>query len=99
VRSVTPIESADRIECVHVLGWQCVAGKGQFHEGDKCVYMEVDSFLPICEQFEFLRSGCYKKSNLLGVGFRLKTQKVQGPDLARLGAAYGHPARGGVPNR
>lgn len=43
------------IECVHVLGWQCVANKGEFQVGDKCVYMEVDSFLPVCDEFEFLR--------------------------------------------
>mgnify|MGYP000027239004 FL=1 len=30
VHHITPIEGADRIECVHVLGWQCVADKGQF---------------------------------------------------------------------
>ncbi len=30
VHHITPIEGADRIECVHVLGWQCVANKGQF---------------------------------------------------------------------
>lgn len=46
VHHITPIEGADRIECVHVLGWQCVADKGQFQVGDSCVYMEVDSFLP-----------------------------------------------------
>lgn len=55
VHHISPIEGADRIECIHVLGWQCVANKGQFQVGEKCVYMEVDSFLPICEQFEFLR--------------------------------------------
>ena len=61
INSVSPIEEADRIECVHVLGWQCVANKGEFKPGDKCIYMEVDSFLPVCEQFELLRDDCYKK--------------------------------------
>ena len=60
VHHITPIEGADRIECVHVLGWKCVANKGQFRVGDCCVYMEADSFLPICEQFEFLRSSSYE---------------------------------------
>ena len=46
VHHVTQIDGADKIECVHVLGWKCVANKGQFHVGDHCVYMEVDSFLP-----------------------------------------------------
>ena len=78
VHHITPIEGADRIECVHVLGWQCVANKGQFKVGDHCVYMEVDSFLPICEQFEFLRKSSYKKSEILGEGFCLKTQKFRG---------------------
>lgn len=78
VHHITPIEGADRIECVHVLGWQCVANKGQFQVGDHCVYIEVDSFLPICEQFEFLRSNSYKKSEILGEGFRLKTLNFRG---------------------
>lgn len=78
VHDITPIDGADRIECIHVLGWQCVANKGQFHVGDCCVYMEVDSFLPVCEQFEFLRSSSYKNSELLGEGFRLKTQRFRG---------------------
>lgn len=78
VHHITPIEGADRIECVHVLGWQCVAGKGQFQVGDHCIYMEVDSFLPVDERFEFLRSSCFKNSELLGEGFRLKTQKFRG---------------------
>lgn len=43
IHHITPIEGADRIECVHVLGWQCVANKGQFRVGESCVYMEVDS--------------------------------------------------------
>lgn len=78
VHHITPIEGADRIECIHVLGWKCVANKGQFHVGDRCVYMEVDSFLPICERFEFLRGNSYKKSQLLGEGFRLKTMNFKG---------------------
>jgi RNA ligase (TIGR02306 family) len=78
VHHITPIEGADRIECVHVLGWQCVANKGQFKVGDRCVYMEVDSFLPVCEQFEFLRSNSFKKNEILGEGFRLKTLNFRG---------------------
>lgn len=78
IHNITPIEGADRIECVHALGWQCVANKGQFRIGDICVYMEVDSFLPICEQFEFLRGNSYRNSELLGEGFRLKTLKFRG---------------------
>lgn len=78
IHHITPIEGADRIECIHVLGWRCVANKGQFRVGDSCVYMEVDSFLPICEQFEFLRGNSYKKNEILGEGFRLKTMNFRG---------------------
>ena len=78
VHDVTPIEGADRIECVHVLGWQCVAKKGEFKTGDSCVYFEVDSFLPIKPEYEFLRNGCYKNDSINGEGFRLKTQKFKG---------------------
>lgn len=78
VHHIEPIEGADKIELVKVLGWQCVAPKGDFKVGDLCVYFEVDSFLPICEQFEFLRKSSYKKSLILGEGFRLKTVKMRG---------------------
>ena len=73
-----PIEGADRIELAHVLGWQCVVNKGQFSEMDLAVYFEVDSFLPIWPEFEFLRSSSYKKSDLMGEGFLLKTMRFRG---------------------
>lgn len=78
VHNITPIEGAEKIECVHVLGWQCVANKGQFRIGDKCIYMEVDSFLPVCERFEFLRASSFKENEIMGAGFRLKTMKFRG---------------------
>ena len=78
INGITPSEGADMIECVHVLGWQCVANKGEFQVGDKCVYMEVDSFLPVCDEFEFLRDTSFKQDEVLGAGFRLKTRKFRG---------------------
>lgn len=78
IKAVSRIEGADRIELCHVLGWQCVAKKGQFKTGDLCVYFEIDSFLPIAEDFEFLRNTSYKKTDLMGEGFRLKTQTFRG---------------------
>ena len=73
-----PIEGADRIELVHVLGWQCVAPKGEFREGDLCIYFEIDSFLPIRPEFEFLRVGSYAQNNFLGEGFRIRTRRMRG---------------------
>ena len=78
IHDVLPIEGADRIELVKVLGWQCVAKKGEFSKGDLCVYFEIDSFLPIRPEFEFLRSSSYKNSDILGEGFKLRTQKMRG---------------------
>lgn len=78
VHDVDPIEGADRIEAVGVLGWKCVAKKDEFHVGDLCVYFEIDSFLPIRDEFEFLRRGCYRNTELMGEGFRLRTQRFRG---------------------
>ena len=76
--SVGPIEGADRIELVHVLGWQCVAGKGDFKAGDLCVYFEVDSFLPIKPEYEILRASSYRNNAFMGEGFKLRTMKFKG---------------------
>lgn len=78
VHDIWPIEGADRVEAIGVLGWTCVAKKGEFGVGDWCVYFEIDSFLPIENHFEFLHGSSYKKSDLLGEGFRLKTQRFRG---------------------
>ncbi len=78
VHGIWPIEGADRIECVGVLGWKCVAKKGEFAVGDSCVYFEIDSFLPVEKRFEFLREGSYRESELMGAGFRLRTSKFRG---------------------
>ena len=76
--NIEPIEGADRIEIAHVLGWQCVVNKGQFKLMDKAVYFEVDSFLPIRPEFEFLRNSSYKNTDIMGEGFKLRTQTFRG---------------------
>ncbi len=78
IKAVMPIPDADRLELVQVLGWKCVGGKNEFHEGDLVVYFEIDSFLPVCEEFEFLRKSSYKNNEYMGEGFRLKTMKFRG---------------------
>lgn len=75
---IEPIEGADRIELAHVLGWQCVVNKGQFQPMDLAVYFEVDSFLPVAPEFEFLRASSYRKTDIMGEGFRLRTMKFRG---------------------
>lgn len=75
---IEPIEGADRIELAHVLGWQCVVNKGQFSPMDVGVYFEIDSFLPIRPEFEFMRASSYKKTDIMGEGFRLRTLRFRG---------------------
>ena len=78
VWKIEPIEGADRIELAHVLGWQCVVNKGQFQPMDLAVYFEIDSYLPIREEFEFMRASSYKNTDIMGEGFRLRTMKFRG---------------------
>lgn len=75
---IEPIEGADKIELAHVLGWKCVVNKGQFREMDLAVYYEIDSFLPIRPEYEFMRASSYKKNDVNGEGFRLTTKKFRG---------------------
>lgn len=76
--NIEPIEGADKIELASVLGWKCVVNKGQFKKMDLAIYFEVDSFLPIREEFEFLRNSSYRNSQILGEGYKLRTMKFKG---------------------
>lgn len=78
VFAIEPIEGADKIEMAKVLGWSCVVNKGVFKPMDLGVYFEIDSFLPIRPEFEFLRGNSYKNTPIMGEGFRLTTKKFRG---------------------
>lgn len=77
IDNLLPIEGADLIELAKVDGWQCVVKKGEFEKGDYCIYFEIDSFLPIKPEFEFLRKSSYKKMGEQE-GFRIRTAKFKG---------------------
>ncbi len=65
VHNILPIEGADNIELVHVLGWTLIAKKGEFEEGDLAVYIEIDSKVPSDdERFAFLQNKGYKVKTL-----------------------------------
>jgi len=68
VLSVEPIEGADSIEKITVLGWELVAKKGEFTPGSLCVYAQVDSILPPRPEFAFLEA----------VKYRIKTRRMRG---------------------
>ena len=75
---LSPIEGADKIELATIDGWKVVVAKDVNHKvGDLIVYCEVDSFLPIREEFEFLRKTSFKKMGDQE-GFRLKTIRLRG---------------------
>jgi RNA ligase (TIGR02306 family) len=80
IKEIVPIEGGDYIEKARVLGWQVIVKKGQFKQGDPCIYYEVDSLLPNVPQYSFLAKGQTLKKSILedGIiveGYRLKTVK------------------------
>jgi RNA ligase (TIGR02306 family) len=78
ISDIQEIPGADMIELAIVDGWKVVVAKNVGHKvGDMVVYCEIDSFLPIREEFEFLRKSSYKKMGDQE-GFRLKTIKLRG---------------------
>lgn len=79
--ALQPIPGADNIEVASVLGWHVVVRKGEFSIGDQCVYFEVDSFLPLRPEFEFLAKSGTKKMKVDGEekeGVRLRTIRLRG---------------------
>lgn len=76
IKSVSPINNADKIELVQLDDWFCIAKKGEFKVGDKAVYFEIDSFLPVEDRYSFLESS--KKEYLGMQGYRIKTMKMRG---------------------
>jgi len=78
VKSISAIPDSDFLELAHVMGWQCVAKKGEFKAGDLGVYYEVDSFLPLDDRYEFLRNSSYRENVDNGKGFRIRTVKMRG---------------------
>ncbi|TWT91676.1 RNA ligase (ATP) [Neorhodopirellula pilleata] len=77
VLETRPIEGADMIELAVVDGWKCVTKKGEFAAGDAVIYCEIDSFLPVRDEFEFLRKSSLKVMDDRE-GFRLRTVKLRG---------------------
>lgn len=47
INQIAPIEGADRIVLARIDGWTVVVQKAEFREGDKIVFFEIDSALPV----------------------------------------------------
>lgn len=83
---IKPIENADNIELIGVLGWVCIAKKGEFKPQDTCIYFEIDSKLPEKEWSEFMRPKHFKvktmklgKFNVISQGLALPISVI--PEL------------------
>ena len=77
ITDIEPIIGADRIEVATIKNWKVVVGKNDFNIGQTVVYYEIDSFLPIKDEYEFLRKSCYKKLADDSEGFRIRTAKFK----------------------
>lgn len=83
IEKISPIEGADKIELAHTNLWQCVVGKGQFQVGEKAIFFEIDSALPVDDlRYDFLKTRCLKRwskgPRLLKEVIRIKTCKFKG---------------------
>lgn len=76
VSEINPIVDADNIVSAMVDGWQVVVKKDEFKVGDKAVFFEIDSFLPLHdERYSFLAS---KATTWEGKeGIRLRTIRLR----------------------
>jgi len=77
IADIQPIVGADAIMVASVKGWKVVVKVNEYKVGDLAVYYEIDSFLPIRPQFEFLRKSSFKRMGS-SEGFRLKTIRLRG---------------------
>ncbi len=78
ISTIKPIPKADNLEVAIIDGWQAVVRKGEFKKGAKVIYCEIDSLLPIRDEYEFLRKSCYIKQTEEVEGFRIKTVVLRG---------------------
>jgi RNA ligase (TIGR02306 family) len=73
IASLKPHSNADKLELAQVLGWQVVVQKGVHKQGDKVLFIPIDTIVPRCAWSEFL----VDKDNL-DKPIRLKTKKLRG---------------------
>jgi RNA ligase (TIGR02306 family) len=72
VTNVRKHPNADALDLVQVLGWQVVTKRGEYKDGDFCVYVVIDTVLPEKPEFEFLRNK----------NFRIKPIRLRGEESA-----------------
>lgn len=60
VTNVRNHPNADALDLVQILGWQVVTKRGEYKDGDICVYVVIDTVLPERPEFEFLRNKSFR---------------------------------------
>lgn len=79
ITELRPIEGADSIEVARVRGWDVVVRIGDFNAGDRVVFFEIDSFLPLDDsRFAFLAPRGARKNPEGAEGHVLKTARLRG---------------------
>lgn len=73
IKSIKEHPNADALEIAQVLGWQTIVKKGEFKEGDKIIFIVIDTILPKADWSEFLAD---KKNPEKPI--RLRTIKLRG---------------------
>jgi len=78
IKSLSPIEGADRIEAARFTtnGWVCVTGKSEFKVGDKAVFFSIDACLPKESRYAVLEGRCNKALHGREI-YRLRTIKLR----------------------
>jgi RNA ligase (TIGR02306 family) len=76
IKSVDPIPGKDRIGYISFqkVEWR-VIGEKSLKSGDKVIYIEYDSILPVNPAFEFLRKRCFSEKYQ---GFKIGCMKMAG---------------------
>lgn len=75
INNLEPIKKKDRIELATIQGWTVIVEKGKYRIGDKVIYIQYDTILPIKPEFEFLRKRCYSPRYN---GFRIRNMSMGG---------------------
>jgi len=73
IKNIRPHSNAETLDIAEVLGWQTVVKKGVHKEGDKVVFITIDTIVPRCQWSEFLVDQKNPKKPI-----RLKNIKLRG---------------------
>jgi len=68
IKQVYPHPNADKMDIAVVKGWKVCIKKNEYKVGDLCIYVNTDTELKDCVQYEFLRNK----------NFRIKAIKLRG---------------------